>query len=171
METLPTLIVGYGNPDRQDDGVAWHILLKLSAVLDRPVPDDWDEGMFPAGKSPDLLFVLQLTPDLAELFASYKRICFIDAHTGAVPEELHITEIKPLYQKSTFTHHMTAETCLALTQAIYGKYPEAILFSIRGYEFEFSHDLSFLTKTLVQQAVSRILNWLERVGDYPRLQE
>jgi hydrogenase maturation protease len=171
MEIPPTLIVGYGNPDRQDDGVAWHILLALSERLGRNAPKDWDDGLYPTGESPDLMFVLQLTPELAEIFAGFKRICFVDAHTGAVPEELHLSEIKPEYQKSPFTHHMTASTCLALTQSIYGILPEAILFSVRGYEFGFTHDLSPRTTDLIQQAVQRIMDWLVGVGDNLPLQE
>ena len=171
MEIPPTLIVGYGNTDRQDDGVAWHILLSLSERLGRSTPKDWDEGLYPTGETPDLLFVLQLTPELAELFAGFKRICFVDAHTGAVPEELHVLEILPQYQKSPFTHHMTASTCLALTQSIYGTLPEAILLSVRGYEFGFSHDLSPRTAELVQQAVQTIMDWLLGVGDNLPLQE
>jgi len=171
MEIPPTLIVGYGNPDRQDDGVAWHILQALSERLGRPTTNSWDEGIFPTGESPDLLFVLQLTPELAEIFAGFKRICFVDAHTGAVPEELHVSKIQPQYQKSPFTHHMTSATCLALTQSIYGNLPEAILLSIRGYEFGFSHDLSSNTAELVQQAVQMIMEWLVEVGDNLPLQE
>jgi hydrogenase maturation protease len=171
MNIPPTLIVGYGNPDRQDDGVAWHILLALSERLGRSKAINWDEGLYPTGESPDLLFVLQLTPELAELFAGFTRICFVDAHTGAVPEDLHISEIHPLYQKSPFTHHMTSSTCLALTQSIYGSLPEAILLSVRGYEFGFSHELSPSTAGLVEPAVSKIMDWLEGVGDNLPLQE
>jgi len=171
MNIPPILIVGYGNPDRQDDGVAWHILVALSEHLGRSTPDNWDEGLCPTGESPDLLFVLQLTPELSEMFAGFKRICFVDAHTGAVPEELHVSEIQPQYQKSPFTHHMTAATCIALTQSIYASQPEAILLSVRGYEFGFSHNLSPRTFGLVQQAVHKIMDWLEGVGDNLPLQE
>jgi hydrogenase maturation protease len=171
MNIPPTLIVGYGNPDRQDDGVAWHILVALSERLGRSISENWDEGLYPTGESPDLLFVPQLTPELAELFAGFKRICFIDAHTGAVLEELHISEIQPQYQKSPFTHHMTAATCIALTQNIYGSRPEAILLSVRGYEFGFSHSLSPRTAGVVKQAVFKIMDWLEGDGDNLPLQE
>jgi Ni,Fe-hydrogenase maturation factor len=66
---------------------------------------------------------------------------------------------------------MTASTCLALTQSIYGILPEAILLSVRGYEFGFTHDLSPRTTDLVQQAVQRIMDWLVGVGDNLPLQE
>ena len=159
MDNPNTLIIGFGNPDRQDDGVAWHILAMLAKKLGRPIPS-MDEGFFPNGENPDLLFVLQLTPELADTISAYQRVCFIDAHTGNVPEDVNMVEVKAEYQRSPFTHHMTANTCLSLVQTIYGRNPQAILVSVRGYEFSFSHELSPATLQLSKQAVERIMDWL-----------
>ena len=161
MEVPATLIIGYGNPDRQDDGVAWHILTRLAQEFGRPIPSV-DEGFFPNGENPDLLFTLQLIPELAETISAYQRVCFVDAHTGNVPEDVNVVEVKPEYQRSPFTHHMTANTCLSLVQTIYGHaaYPQAILVSVRGYEFGFSHELSAATCELAEQAVVQIMAWL-----------
>jgi len=159
MDDPNTLIIGFGNPDRQDDGVAWHILAILAEKLGRPIPS-MDEGFFPNGENPDLLFVLQLTPELADTISAYQRVCFIDAHTGNVPEDVNMVEVKAEYQRSPFAHHMTANTCLSLVQTIYGRNPQAILVSVRGYEFSFSHELSSATLQLSKQAVERIMDWL-----------
>ena len=94
MASLPsTLIIGFGNPDRQDDGVSWHVLTILADHfgIQKPIPPDLD--FYPAGSNPDLLFMLQLVPELAEQVAGYNRVCFIDAHTGAVSEDIHWSEI------------------------------------------------------------------------------
>jgi hydrogenase maturation protease len=159
MDTPTTLVIGFGNPDRQDDGVAWHILSRLAENLGRPIPS-MDEGFFPSGEEPDLLFALQLIPELAETISAYKRVCFVDAHTGNVPEDVNVVEVKAEYQRSPFTHHMTADTCLSLVQTIYGQRPQAILVSVRGYEFGFSHEMSPATTMLADQAVERITAWL-----------
>ena len=159
MDIPTTLIIGYGNPDRQDDGVAWHILTRLAEDMGRLIPP-MDEGYFPNGENPDLLFTLQLIPDLAETIAAYQRVCFVDAHTGNVPEDVNVAEVKAEYQRSPFTHHMTANTCLSLVQTIYNRNPQAILISVRGYEFGFSHELSPATHELAEQAVERIKAWL-----------
>ena len=159
MDVPPTLIIGFGNPDRQDDGVAWHILTRLSEVLRRPIPSI-DEGFYPNKENPDLLFVLQLIPELAETISAYLRVCFVDAHTGNVPMDVNVIEIKAEYQRSPFTHHMTANTCLSLVHTIYGQGPQAILVSVRGNEFGFSHELSPATSQLAEQAVTRIMTWL-----------
>jgi len=155
-----TILIGYGNPDREDDGVAWHILAALSARLGYPVPDLYRDGFEPQGKPIDLMFRLQLMPELAEIIAGYDRACFIDAHTGAVPEEVHVAQVDAQFQASPFTHHMTPETCLSIAKTLYGKSPEAVLVSVRGYQFGFSHTLSPRTASLAQAAVDRIWEWL-----------
>jgi hydrogenase maturation protease len=158
---LKTLIIGFGNLDRQDDGVAWHVLARLSRRYDRTPEPDPDVGMEPQGLNPDFFFTLQLTPEAADLASRYERLCFVDAHTGRVPADIQLTAILPAYQNSPFTHHMTPETLLALMNALNQRQPRAILASIRGYEFGFSRTLSPQTERLAGMAVDRILSWVE----------
>jgi hydrogenase maturation protease len=154
------LILGYGNVDRQDDGVAWHVLAGLCRKFGRPVPASYDDEFENTGDSPDLSFVLQITPELAEKLAAYDRVCFVDAHTGSVSEDLHAVEVKPEYQSSPFTHHMTPATCLSFVKTIYQRDIEGFLISLRGYEFGFSHELSPATASLAGLAVEEIYRWL-----------
>jgi hydrogenase maturation protease len=155
-----TLILGYGNPDRQDDGVAWHVLVGVAKQLGRPVPETFEEEFEPGGPTPDFLFMLQLVPELAETLASYERVCFVDAHTGNVPKDIQLISVTAQFQTSPFTHHMTAATCLTLAQTIYHQFPQAILVSVRGYQFGFIQALSPETEVLAGQATSMILEWL-----------
>ncbi len=158
------LILGYGNPDREDDGVAWHILQGLADYLGRDSLNTETGGWDQLGDSPDLLFVLQLTPELAELIADYDRICFVDAHTGDYPEELRFESIPAEFQTSPFTHHMTPQTCLVLAKTLHGHAPQGIVVSVRGYQFGFSHTLSPRTAELAGEAVKRIGDWLNSIG-------
>jgi hydrogenase maturation protease len=153
----PTLIIGYGNLDREDDGVAWHILAEIARRLGRPVSED---GFFPAGENPDLWFALQLTPEMAETVAQYDRVVFVDAHTGAVAEELHFERLSAGFQASPFTHHLTPQTCLSFAKTLYGREPEAVLVSVRGYEFGFATTLSPRTTALAVLATDRIFEWI-----------
>jgi Ni,Fe-hydrogenase maturation factor len=50
------LIIGYGNPDREDDGVAWHILQGVAERLGRTTLHVETGGLDQLGQSPDLLF-------------------------------------------------------------------------------------------------------------------
>lgn len=139
--------------------MAWHVLLALSRRLGRPDPPSPDEGFPASNETPELLFVLQLTPELAETVAEFDRVCFIDAHTGSVPGEIHQAVVKGEFQNSPFTHHMTPATCLALSVMLYNQQPEALLVSVRGYEFGFSHSLSARTAALAEEAAEKIWQW------------
>lgn len=155
-----TLVFGYGNPGRQDDGVAWHVLVDLAKRLGWQAPATIEENFTPANGTPDLLYDLQITPELAEIIAGYLRVCFIDAHTGNIQDEIHLVEIKGELQRSPFTHHMTPSTCLAMAQTLFGASPQAILVSVRGYEFGFEQSLSPRTQLLAEQAAIKIYAWL-----------
>jgi hydrogenase maturation protease len=156
-----TLILGYGNADRQDDGAAWHVLCAVAQRLGYPAPADLEAEWPPLGDNVDLLFVLQLTPELAETVAQYPRVCFVDAHTGSVPDDLHWQPLGARLQPSPLTHHMTPESLLAFAQALYQATPEAVLVSIRGYEFGFQQGLSAQTAGLVAAAGGRIAQWAQ----------
>lgn len=154
------LVIGYGNPDRQDDGVGYQVLLRLATALHRTIPEDAYEGLVPDGQNPDLWFDLQLKPEMAEEIARYDQVFFIDAHTGSVPEEISWRELSPQFQTSPLTHHLTPESCLSICESLYSRKPAAILISIRGYEFGFSSILSHRTEDLLSRAVDRITKWL-----------
>ncbi len=173
-----SLVLGYGNPDREDDGVAWHVLQKIAACYNCPVtsvdgldlvqiPEKEVEANHTAQILPQphvvdsfrLAFALQLTPEMAEIVAHYERVCFVDAHTGAYPEEVRITHLMSGYQASPFTHHLTPESCLALAQTLYGHTPEGLLVSIRGYRFGYGSELSDQTATLAGSAAEEIIKW------------
>jgi len=161
MQDVPAaLIYGYGNPDREDDGVAWHILSLVCQKLGRPAPSEPEEEFLSTGISPDIIFALQLTPEVSELASRYERVCFVDAHTGAIEDDLHTAPVESHFQSSPFTHHLTPESCLSMVETLYGKKPEAVLVSVRGYRFGFARTLSEPTSRLAEKAADWIINWL-----------
>lgn len=152
-----TLIVGYGNADREDDGVAWHVLCGVAQKLGRAVPNLPEDGFFPENEAIDLWYVLQLAPEMAEDFAHYNQIIFVDAHTGNLPHEILLQPVEDSQTSSSFTHHLTPAACLALTRTIFNGSPNASLLSVRGYSFGFSRQLSPRTEELVSEAVDTIM--------------
>jgi hydrogenase maturation protease len=158
------LIIGYGNPDREDDGVAWHILRLIACHYGIQSPQNYLDGFYPEDKSLDLYTALQLTPEMAETIASYDAVCFVDAHTGAVPNDVNVKQLEPGFQQSPFTHHMTPETCLSIAQTLYKKTPVALLVSVRGYSFNFKHALSPVTSQLSQLAAAQIEEWVDKLS-------
>ena len=157
-----TLIVGYGNADREDDGAAWYVLAGLARRLGRAVPDPLEENFLPAGEIVDLWFDLQLVPEMSEDFAGYERILFVDAHTGNIPADVLLQAVEGSAASSSFTHHLTPAACLAMTRSIYRQDPEAALLSVRGHQFRFARQLSPQTEALVEQAVEIAWEWIAR---------
>jgi hydrogenase maturation protease len=162
-----TLIVGIGNPDREDDGVAWHVLRVLAERLQRSLIE-WDGAdLDQDDPSPHLVCMLQLTPEVAELLGDYQRVCFVDAHTGAYAEDIRFAAAEPDLQTSPFTHHLTPPACLILAEAMYGYAPRAAVLSVRGHQFGFSNSLSAPTAGLAAEAVERIIAWLAADDEGP----
>jgi len=157
---VSTLILGYGNKDRQDDGVAWHVISALKQALNLPDPGDIEEE-FTLSSNLSMVFQLQLMPEQSEFLSAFDHVCFIDAHTGAIAEEIHWQPLSQHFHSSPLTHHLSPESLLAITDTIYNKNPECVLLSIRGYEFQFSQSLSERTQQLVPHAVTLILDWLK----------
>jgi hydrogenase maturation protease len=153
------LLLGYGNPDREDDGVAWHILRAITLKLGLAAPDSYEDE-FPEFESIDFAFHLQLTPEMAEDINEYEYVCFIDAHTGSIPEPVRLIEVESEFQNSPFTHHLTPQSLLSMCETLYGKKPDAALLSVLGYRFLFTRQLSEETAGLVPQAVELIWNWM-----------
>jgi hydrogenase maturation protease len=153
------LIFGYGNPDREDDGVAWHILRALTIKLGLVPPESYEDE-FPEFKAIDFAFHLQLTPEMAEEITEYKHVAFIDAHTGNIPELVRLIDVESEFQRSPFTHHLTPQSLLSMCETIYEKKPDAALLSVLGHRFLFSRELSEETAALVPHAVELIWDWM-----------
>ena len=153
------LLIGYGNPDREDDGVAWHILRALTEDLGLDYPRSYEDE-FPEHPLIDFVFYLQLTPEMAEELSAYEYVCFIDAHTGSIPEPVRLIDVESEFQASPFTHHLTPQSLLSMCETMYRKKPEAGLLSVLGHRFLFSRQLSEETEWLVPQAVELIWRWM-----------
>jgi hydrogenase maturation protease len=154
-----TLFLGYGNPDREDDGVAWHILRALAVRLGLPSPETYEDE-FSGNEAIDFAFYLQLTPEMAEDIVEYESVCFVDAHTGNIPEPVRLIDVESEFQRSPFTHHLTPQSLVSMCETLYGKKPDAALVSVLGHRFLFSRQLSEETAQLVPQAVALILDWM-----------
>ena len=153
------LLIGYGNPDREDDGVAWHILHALALKLGLPAPISYEDE-FSQNAQVDFAFYLQLTPEMAEEIAAYEYVCFVDAHTGNIPVPVRLIDVESDFQRSPFTHHLTPQSLISICETLYASKPDAVLLSVRGYQFLFSRQLSEETLALVPQAVDLIWDWL-----------
>jgi hydrogenase maturation protease len=159
-----TLVIGYGNIDRADDGVAFRVVNALRKCLRQKVLSEEDSGLDELGEKVDSIFLVQLAPELMDVLPDYRQVIFVDAHVYEGAENLHCAPVSAQYGPSTFTHHMTPPMLLALLKLMHHPEPSAHLVSIRGYDFDFHRDLSEDTRALVEPAVDCILRL---VGSLP----
>jgi hydrogenase maturation protease len=137
------LIIGYGNPLRGDDGLGWHAAQCLAAVLNKP--------------EVEIIACHQLTPELAEPISRADLVVFIDAAPQGPAGRLSSQRITlDAVLPGTFSHHLTPRTLLAWAQALYGSYPEAMLFSVSSQCFDCSEALS----PPVAAAVPELVQWI-----------
>lgn len=155
-----TLVIGYGNVDRQDDGVAHHVLNEARRRLGLPALAIDEPGLEDLGHEPDFVSVLQLGPELLDLALEYDRLILVDAHVDAEAGDSGVRRaaVQPEYAPSAFTHHMTPAMFLALLRALYQREPAAFVVSVRGHEFDFERDLSAATAALVGPAAEQVLH-------------
>ena len=125
--TLPRILVlGYGNPGRQDDG------------LGPAVATEIDHLGWPNLKAFDNY---QLTIEDAMDVAEHDVVWFVDAaKTG--PSPYAVRELKPTSTIEFTSHIVRPEAILAIARQLYGGSPQAFLLAIRGYEFEFIEALT-----------------------------
>jgi len=156
-----TLVIGFGNIHRADDGVAFEVINALRRRLGQKGLSEEDTGLEELGSMVDSVFISQLTPELMDTIVSYSRVIFVDAHVYENLEDLHCAPVVPEYAPSTFTHHLTPPALLALLKTLYRAEPAGHLVSIRGYDFDFHRNLSEKTGALVESAADRILRILK----------
>ena len=126
--TSGTLILGWGNPGRLDDGLGPAL---VSAIEAEEIADVSVESEY------------QLQIENAEAVARCDRVVFVDAdRAGAEP--FSVRRLHPGKGGVTFsTHSVAPESVLALSRDLFGVEPEAWLVGIRGYEFDdFGEQLS-----------------------------
>jgi hydrogenase maturation protease len=156
-----TIIIGYGNIYRADDGVAFAVINELRRQLGQELLEDGDTGLDELTGENDSIFLLQLVPEIMELLTGYNKIIFVDAHVGSDLEELNCSPISPEYISSSFTHHMTPSALLAFLKTMYQCEPEAHLISIRGDDFDFKRTFSSRVQALIQPSVDAILKLID----------
>jgi hydrogenase maturation protease len=142
---VKTLILGYGNQSRRDDGVGWFVIEQLAA-LNLP-------GV-------ELETAQQLEIEIAETISRYDAVIFVDAATLEAPEAVRRTVVTPGFQGHAVAHYLTPADVLSLCQMLYHREPKAVLFSIRGRDFNFGTTLSPEVEQAARDVVKQIVELL-----------
>jgi hydrogenase maturation protease len=138
-----TLILGYGNPLRGDDGVGWHAaeqLLERSVELHAKVTR-----------------CQQLMPELAEPVSRAERVIFIDARVGPTPGTVEVCEVAAgTSEYPTFSHCLDPATLAALAQELYGRAPEAWILTVTGESFGHTDRLSASVQSSLPELIRQV---------------
>jgi hydrogenase maturation protease len=120
------LVLGYGNPGRQDDGLG----PAAAAAMDEL---GW--------KNLTAFDNYQLNIEDALEVATHDVVWFVDASKTA-PSPYAVHEVIPALTIDFTSHLVRPETVLAIAQQCYGRTARAYLLAIRGYDFAFVEELT-----------------------------
>jgi hydrogenase maturation protease len=141
ISPVTTLIIGYGNDSRNDDGVGWFVVAELARLN---LPDVTLET------------AQQLDVDFADLVHDHDRVIFVDAAVPEFPQPWTRTEVTPCFQPHAVAHYLTPADVLGLSQTLHGRAPSGILFSIRGRDFDFGTTLTPEVEQTAREVVKQI---------------
>ncbi|ANV89357.1 hydrogenase maturation protease [Picosynechococcus sp. PCC 8807] len=128
-----TLIIGYGNTLRSDDGAGQTV---AKAFFDQ-------ENIM-------AIATHQLTPELVEDLVQVEQVYFIDA---APVETVTIKPIKRRDNEHNFGHFIDPKSLLNLAQEIYHYVPDAYFVLIPARNFELGESYSEITQNAIQTAI------------------
>jgi hydrogenase maturation protease len=149
------LVLGYGNPGRQDDGLG-------------PAAAEAIEQWRLPGVNVEVNYLLNIE-DAAEA-AEHDEVLFIDAAAdGPEPFEMH--EVMPASSMTFTSHVVPPSTILAICDQCYQRVPEAWLLAIRGYEFELIEELTDAAQDNLEKALTYIRRWFHAVFFAPPVNE
>lgn len=143
------LIIGYGNPQRRDDGCGYRVAGRLHALLRET------SGV-------RIQSVHQLDPDLTEDLASAREVVFVDATIRDLKRGRMWRRIAPESGLlPLWTHHLRPSFLLGLTFSIWSRCPPAWLVSIKGHDFDFGEQLSPKAAESVEKVSREIVSFVK----------
>lgn len=146
-----TLIIGYGNSLRGDDGAGYVAAERLAEIV--------------SNSRVRVVARQQLTPELAAEVSETDRVILIDAAVGHGAGCIFHSRVEPSeWPPTTFIHNLDPAMLLACSKTLYGRCPETCLVSIIGESFEFGDGLSTVVAAAIPEAVRQVLELIARHG-------
>jgi hydrogenase maturation protease len=143
------LVLGYGNPGRQDDGLGPAAAAGIGAL-------EW-----PNLKVQDNY---QLNIEDAIDVAEHDVVWFVDAaKTG--PEPFAVQELSPAASFEFTSHVVRPEVILSIAHRYFGRSPRAFLLAIRGYEFEFVEEFTTRASDNLRAAVAMLTGRIRALNE------
>jgi hydrogenase maturation protease len=136
------LVIAWGNPLREDDGVAWQVLEGLRSLRPRPSR--------PALR---LRHAHQLTPEMAECISRAAGVVFVDARRDGLPGEVRCEPVSPAAGRNPLAHSVSPHTLLLYAEGLFGRAPRAALVTVAGERFGMGEGLSPAVRRAVPRAM------------------
>jgi len=119
------LVLGFGNPGRQDDGLG-------PAIAEGLAQHGWPEVTVETD--------YQLNIEHGAMIAEHDAVLFVDASVTA-REPFEVKSIQPASEIAFTTHSLSPEAVLAIAEEHFGACPPAWVMAVRGHTFEFAEGL------------------------------
>jgi len=127
-----TLIYGYGNPGRQDDGIGSRFI---------ELVDEWIEKEKLTDIYTDCNY--QLNIEDSAVIADYEKVIFVDASVVEEVKNYRLEKVEPNDARIEFTMHAVSTAFVVdLCRKIYNKTPDTYVLHVKAYEFEFKEELT-----------------------------
>lgn len=147
------LVLGYGNPGRQDDGLGAAL---VAALEKREAP----------GVTLDADY--QLNIEDAAAMAEHDFVVFVDASLEG-PAPFGFERVRPASEIAFTSHSVSPASVAAICEDSFGAAPETWVLGIRGYSFEFVEGLTPQAQKNLEDAVAFvervIASWEEQSMD------
>ncbi|MBW1960023.1 MAG: hydrogenase maturation protease [Deltaproteobacteria bacterium] len=143
-------IIGYGNPQRRDDGIGPFVVNRLKGILEHK-------------KEVRLLALHQLAVDQVEQLCKADLLLFVDATVENLDGGRTWHRVSPETRNRPYlTHHVQPSYLLGLIQALYHRSIPAWLVSIQGDDFGFGDKLSPWAERRAEKVSWEILQFIEK---------
>ena len=139
------LVVGYGNPLREDDGAGWYVADRVAELL---------------GDTVRVLRLHQLTPEVSTDLAEADLAIFVDARADDPDRGVEVRPVEPT-DEPTRSHHCSPGALLVAARTLFGATPTTYLVSIPAYSFGYAEALTSETRTAAEEATQRIYDLIQ----------
>jgi hydrogenase maturation protease len=148
------LMIGYGNPLRQDDGLGWRIAVAM-------------EGLGLPGLQ--VVATPQLTLELAAPIAMAEAVVFVDAVYGESAANTLPPAIEPLClqcqapdpAQQTWSHQLTPQALLSLAGQLYGHQPHALQLLVPALWDGHGEGFSPAAAAAMPTAIALLVGWAQ----------
>jgi hydrogenase maturation protease len=156
---LKIWIAGFGNIDRQDDGVGIVLASRVAKWLESKHENDVK-----------LSLEHQLLPELAEELEGIDLAIFVDADMQQYKNGWNISEICPSPKIDGLNiHSMGPAWLLQLSEQLGTPPKRALILSVSGSSFDFSNCITFECEERMYEAEKAFREWFDSDGKFNKV--